>query len=67
MDAVLGYSQSFHSLRITEVYLPTPLGMFYGITKTLGGGSTKSMTYLRDIVDASTQYKVRTTILQQSC
>jgi len=33
--------------------------MFYGITKTLGGGNTKSMTYLRDMVDASGQYKVR--------
>lgn len=32
--------------------------MFYGLTKTLGGGSTKSMTYLRDMVDASNQYKV---------
>lgn len=62
MDAVLGYSELLHLTMMVHRDQCTDLpGMFYGITKTLGGGSTKSMTYLRDIVDASSQYKVRTT------
>lgn len=56
MDTVLGYSEPLASLLEA---LTQSAGMFYGITRTLGGGQTRSMTYLRDFVDASTQYKVR--------